>query len=31
MIHGTATIGSSTTNVKQVTVSFAQPLTAIPV
>jgi hypothetical protein len=31
MIHGTAAIGSSTTNVKQVSVSFAHPLTTIPV
>ena len=31
MIHGKATVGSSSTNVKQVTVNFAKPLTVIPV
>jgi Holliday junction resolvasome RuvABC endonuclease subunit len=31
MIHGTATVGSSSANVKQVTVTFAKPLTVIPV
>jgi hypothetical protein len=31
MIHGTTIVGSSTTSVKKVTVTFKKPLTVIPV